>query len=83
MSAKPDQPDEVAPTVEEEATPSRSLADRISEIGSGQDVKDIIDDGLDKLKHVTVDDVLETGKGLGARIVGRIARGFDEATRKD
>ena len=46
-------------------------------------VKDIIDDGLGKLREVTVDDVLATGKGLGSRIVGRIARGFDEATRKD
>ena len=83
----PNQPDEVAPAIKadvpavEETKPS--LADQISNVTSGQDVKDLIDDGLDRLKEVTVDDAVETGKNLAVRLLRRVSRGFDEATRKD
>lgn len=79
--------EDAAPKVEEQSpvedNPSRPLADRISDIRSKQDVKDIIDDGLDRLKGVTVDDAVESTKSLVTRLVGRVASGFDEATRKD
>ena len=61
----------------------KPLADRIADINSWDDVKDIANDGIDGMRDVTMDDVMETGKGLLGRIAKRVAGGVDEATRKD
>lgn len=59
------------------------VIDELSNINSLDDVKDLFDDGLDRLKEVTVGDVKGTFKALANRGLRRWRRALDEATRKD